>query len=171
MNVYLIGYMGSGKTTVGRKLATRLNRSFIDLDAALEKHSGMSVAAWFESKGEEHFRKAEAELLTEFSAQKDLVIATGGGTPCFSNNLELMKNTGVVVYLDLDVDQLVSRLQTGQAQRPLIAGKSPEELTEFITQHLESRKPYYEQAHVLVSAMDLNAERLDELAEFVQALL
>lgn len=171
MNVYLIGYMGSGKSTVGRKLATRLNRSFVDLDSALEEHAGISVSTWFASKGEDHFRKAEAELLTEFSAQQDWVIATGGGTPCFSNNLELMKNTGVVVYLDMDVDQLVSRLLSGQAQRPLIAGKSPEELTEFISGHLESRKLYYEQAHVLVSAMDLNSERLDELAEFVQALL
>jgi shikimate kinase len=171
MNVYLIGYMGSGKSTVGRKLANRLNRSFVDLDSALEEHAGISVSTWFASKGEEDFRNAEAQLLTEFSTQKDLVIATGGGTPCFSNNLELMKNTGVVVYLDMDVDQLVSRLLSGQGQRPLIAGKSPEELTGFITGHLESRKPYYEQAHVLVSAMDLNAERLDELADFVQALL
>ena len=171
MNVYLIGYMGSGKSTAGRKLAVRLNRSFVDLDSALEQHAGMPISAWFTSKGEDDFRKAETQLLTEFSAQKDLVIATGGGTPCFANNLELMKKTGVVVYLDMDVDQLVSRLKSGQAQRPLIAGKSPEELTAFITGHLEARKPYYEQAHVLVSAMDLNGERLDELADFVQALL
>jgi len=171
MNVYLIGYMGSGKSTAGKKLATRLGMAFVDMDAELEQRADISVSEWFEQKGEDHFRKAEAQLMTDFSTQKDLVIAAGGGTPCFSNNLELMKNTGVVVYLDMEVDQLVSRLLSGQAQRPLIAGKSPEELTEFITGHLEERKPYYEQAHILVSAMDLNAERLDELAEFVNALL
>lgn len=171
MNVYLIGYMGSGKSTAGKKLATRLHMDFIDLDAELEQRAGISISEWFAQKGETDFRNAEKQLLTDFSTKKQLVIATGGGAPCFANNLELMKSSGVVVYLDMEVNQLVSRLKSGQAERPLIAGKSPEELTDFITGHLEERKPYYEQAHVLVSAIDLNAERLDELADFVSALL
>lgn len=171
MNVYLIGYMGSGKSTAGIKLATRLGKSFIDLDAELEQRAGISISEWFAQKGEDDFRKAETQLLVQFSSKNQLVIATGGGAPCFANNLELMKSSGVVVYLDMDVNQLVSRLQSGQAQRPLIAGKSPIELTDFITGHLAERQPFYEQAHILVSAIDLNSERLDELAEFVNALL
>jgi len=171
MNVYLIGYMGSGKSTVGRKLASRLNLRFTDLDQLLEERGGMTIPQWFEQKGEADFRVKEQAALEEISNQSGLVIATGGGTACSDTNLSLMGKSGVVVYLEVDVPVLLSRLKPELLKRPLLTGKSEPELTEFISNHLEERMPFYLQAHLRVKAADLNAAKLDDLAELIGALL
>jgi shikimate kinase len=171
MNVYLIGYMGSGKSTVGRKLAARLGLQFADLDQWLEERAGISISEWFEQKGEADFRAKEQAALEELTKQSGLVVATGGGTACGDTNLSFMGKSGVVIYLEVEVPVLLSRLKPELLKRPLLAGRLEPELTEFISNHLEERKPYYLQAHLRVQATDLNAARLDDLAELIGALL
>ena len=150
-NIFLIGYMGSGKTTLGRILAPHLNMSFIDLDASIEKHHFKTIAQLFEEKGENEFRKIEHNALLEVSCFENTVISTGGGTPCFFDNMDIMNANGLTVYLQLSPPQLVARLKAGKAKRPLITGKDDEELLHFIEGNLEKRKVFYEQAKVIVS--------------------
>ena len=148
MKIVLLGYMGSGKSTVGKLLAARLNIPFVDLDDYLETRLGASVPSIFAEKGEIYFRKKEHEFLQEVLADpKSKVIALGGGTPCYSGNMDLvLKQTPLVFYLMLPVPELVGRLQKEKATRPLIRDISDEELPEFIGKHLFDRWPFYSRA-------------------------
>lgn len=150
--IFLIGFMGSGKTSVGKKLANKLEREFCDLDRFIEEKEGKSISEIFREIGESGFRELESMYLRELANRQNAVIALGGGTPCFSDNIEFIKSNGISIYLKLDESILVGRLRTNKTKRPLIAKKSDQEISDFVRETLEKREPFYNQAnHVLES--------------------
>lgn len=168
MRVYLIGYMGVGKTTIGKKLAKRLGLKFIDLDSRMTDGEYASINQIMENIGEDYFRKIEQQYLEEVSEKHGVLISTGGGTPCFFNNMELINETGVSVYLKMDRKSLVNRLKNGMNNRPLIKGKTLEELDLFVSQHLTEREPFYEKANIKVDALNMNSDKIEELAKMIE---
>jgi shikimate kinase len=151
MRIYLIGYMGSGKSTVGRELATALNLQFIDLDSYIEERNFKTIPEIFDSVGEDGFRKAEQRALHEISEFENVVVATGGGAPCFFDNMELIKQTGISVYLNGTPRIIAERLMNSKTERPLIKGKSKKELAEFIHETLNKRDYWYKQASLIIN--------------------
>lgn len=149
---YLIGYMGSGKSTIGRKLANKLDIGFIDLDKYIEEKESSTIAEIFEMKGEAEFRKIEQQALIEVSKLENKVISLGGGTPCFFDNMEIINNSGVSVYLKMPIGMLVSRLINAKVQRPLIKGMNREELFSFIEEQLYEREKFYSLSSVVFDA-------------------
>lgn len=141
--------MGSGKSTVGKRLATLLNLQFFDLDDYIEKGEGISIPTIFKSKGELYFRKKEHHYLKEVCAEKDdFILSTGGGTPCYGTNLEtILMATKNVFYLKVSISELVNRLSKEKSERPLIKSILEEDLPEFIGKHLFERNQYYNQAN------------------------
>ncbi|MGD9931205.1 MAG: shikimate kinase [Mangrovibacterium sp.] len=166
MRIYLIGYMGSGKTTLGRELAAKLRFSFLDLDKYLEKKYFKTIPQIFEEEGEAAFRLKEQACLHEVSEFEDVVVATGGGAPCFFDNMDVMNRTGYCVFLDVDSEELASRLMQSKTERPLIKGKSPDELVDFIDKMMEKRRPYYERASYIVSGTNITPEEILVRIEF-----
>lgn len=162
---FLIGYMGSGKSTVGEKLAAKLNYDFIDLDKLIESDYKQTIPEIFSTKGEKEFRAMEHNTLKRLLEKDNLVIACGGGTPCYYNNMELMNNNGVTVYIKMSVDALVNRLLNAKDKRPLIENKSETELRVFVNRQLEKREDIYHQAQYTVKGKDLN---INELVLFVK---
>tara|TARA_B110000977_G_scaffold138810_1_gene176278 strand:+ start:471 stop:995 length:525 start_codon:yes stop_codon:yes gene_type:complete len=171
MKVVLVGYMGSGKTTTGLILAERLGIPFLDLDHFISEKQGMSIPDLFKNKGEVFFRKAEREALFHIGHSEDsFVLSTGGGTPCFGDNMENMKafpNT-LVVYLKLSIPELVTRLEGEMDQRPLLVGLDKALLPEFLGKHLFERAPHYEQAHLVVPAL---GQSPNEISQKIQSNL
>lgn len=162
--IILIGYMGSGKSTLGRKIARKLNYEFLDTDSAIEEKEGMTISEIFTQKGEACFRDLEHQLLVSLKDREKLIIATGGGMPCFKGNMNLLNELGSTFYLKRSVNELVHRLVNAKRVRPLIAGKSPAELAAFIEQNLEKRNPFYEQAKYVL-------ERDQQTPEFIETVL
>ena len=161
MKVFLIGFMASGKTTLGEELANELNIPFIDLDHYIEQKEGKSIKELFEIQGEEHFRRIESEALREISAlDRDLVIASGGGTSCFYNSVDFMNKVGITIYLKAEVSELLDRLIKSKNNRPLLWGKNEEELNRYIVRVLDERKKYYEKAKITVNISQVNAKML-----------
>lgn len=160
MRIYLIGYMASGKTTLGQQLASSLGLSFIDLDKYIEERNYKTVPQLFSEFGEEVFRQRERKALEEVSDFNDVVVSTGGGAPCFFDNMELMNRTGITLFLDIDIPTLVERLLKSKTDRPLIRGKSNEELTALIHEMMQKRLPYYEQAQLRISRSDSLLEEI-----------
>jgi shikimate kinase len=160
-SIILIGYMGSGKTTVGRQLALALGRTFYDLDWYIEMRYHRTVAQLFAERGEDGFRELERNMLHEAAEFEDIVLSCGGGTPCFFDNMEYIRSVGESVYLKATPEVLAAHLRMGRVERPLIKGKNPEELLEYIRTSLAQREPYYLQAqHVVdVTLMD-NYEKI-----------
>ena len=154
--IILVGYMGSGKTTVGRALAKELGLQFYDLDWYIESRRHKTVPQIFAERGEEGFREIERNMLHEVAEFEDIVLSCGGGTPCFFDNMDYMNGQGDVIWLKADAEVLYKHLLMGKTERPLLKGKPPEELITFIKEQLEWREPYYSKArHVLdVSLMD-----------------
>ena len=158
MLLFLIGYMGCGKSSIGRPLAKRLGLKFVDMDAEIERRCGVSVQQFFADRGEEAFRRLERELLRELTSAEDTVVATGGGVPCFFDNMELMNGAGVTVYFKLAPEKLAARLEHGTAKRPLLRGKSQRELVEYIRENLERREPFYSRARLIVACDSMSDE-------------
>lgn len=152
--IYLIGFMGSGKTTAGKALASRSGWSFIDLDKTIENHAGKSVPDIFFDHGEEYFRKVESEVLLNLKASENTVVATGGGTPCYNENMEYMINSGVTVYLQMTPEKLLKRLADSRAKRPLIRDLKNEELQSFIEEKLAEREKFYLRSAVIIDGSD-----------------
>ncbi len=148
--IIFIGYMGSGKSTLGEKLAMELKIPFIDSDKVIEEIANMSIAAIFKEKGEETFRKMESMFLQSLVNIPAFVLSTGGGMPCFNNNMLLLNELGVTVYLKNTSDVLADRLLKGKNARPLIEGKSKEELIQFIDDNLLQREKFYSLAKLTV---------------------
>jgi shikimate kinase len=165
MRIYLIGYMGCGKSTLGRKLANHAGLQFIDMDHYIEKRNYKTVPQIFDEEGEAEFRKKERKALEELSAFSDVVIATGGGAPCFFDNVDLMNRTGKTIYLNIDPKILADRLLKSKTERPLIKGKSKEELVKFIGESLKKRNEFYMQAHYQITQPDVD---LDEVLKMIQ---
>jgi shikimate kinase len=169
MKVFLIGYMGVGKTSLGKRLATRLDLPFIDLDQAIEERSGMSIAQIFGEKGEEEFRRLEHLELSGFALREQgFVLATGGGAGARQENIDLMKGSGIVVWLEMGVKMLATRIAQSPDERPLVKGLTGEQLEDFIRNHLAARTPFYAQAHLSFDTQNPNAARLDALAEEIK---
>jgi shikimate kinase len=155
MIYYLIGMMGSGKTWYGGRLAERLNVPFVDLDQVIEQQEERSINAIFETDGEAYFREIEAHHLRSLANDyENAVISTGGGTPCYHDNLVWMRQTGFTIYLRVPVDVLVSRLQAANAERPLLKGVSAQQMHGKISILLEKRQPFYLQAHETLDVED-----------------
>lgn len=154
--IILIGYMGAGKTTVGRQLALNLGLQFYDLDWYIEMRYRTTVANIFAEKGEEGFREIERNMLHEVAEFEDVVLSCGGGTPCFFDNMEYMNSLAETVYLKASPEVLAAHLKMGKVERPLIKGKTDEELLQYIKDSLDKREPFYTKAkHTLdVSLLD-----------------
>lgn len=148
--IFLIGYMGSGKSTLGRVLSEMLECEFTDLDAYIENRYHKTVKQIFAEHGEAGFRELERRMLLEVCEFQDIVIACGGGTPCFGDNMDLMNSHGVAVYLQVPVERLFQRLSRprSKAKRPVIADKSDDELMQFISDNLRQRDPFYSRASI-----------------------
>ena len=166
MKIFLIGFMGSGKTTLGRKLASRMNCEFIDLDHVLEKKVELSIAEYFTLFGEDSFRKLESEVLKKTPYPENAVISTGGGLPCFFDNMDWMKKHGRIVYIKLAPKTLADRLEAGKEERPLLQDKHGEALISFIEQKLAERESFYSQANIIADGLSLTAEKLEQILEF-----
>ncbi|RDV10396.1 shikimate kinase [Pontibacter diazotrophicus] len=165
MLIFLIGMMGSGKTTLGRQLAERLGYAFVDLDEYLEKRVGRSIAEVFEQEGQERFRELEREALEAVVLDyDDAVISTGGGAPCFFDNIDFINRHGVSCFLDVPVEEISRRLLASNLQvRPLLAGKSEEEVSSFLAKTLSLRKQFYEQANIQLKGPAISVEQLQHL--------
>jgi len=139
--IFLTGYMGAGKTMIGKALGNRMNLSYIDTDHFIENRFKKKVSEIFASEGENRFREIEHNVISELSDFENVVISTGGGLPCFNNNMELMNEKGITVYLEASVDELAARLDASKTVRPVLQGRSGEKLREFISENLEKRRP------------------------------
>ncbi len=159
--IILIGYMGAGKTTIGRALSRETGMMFYDLDWYIETRMHISVAKIFEERGEQGFRKIEHNMLHEVAEFENVIISCGGGTPCHADNMDYLNRQGETVYLKARPEVLCGHLRMGRVERPLIKGKSGEQLLGFVTEQLRQREPYYNMAkhHLDVSLMD-NYEKI-----------
>ncbi len=166
--IFLVGYMGSGKTTLGRAFAKATGLSFIDLDWYIEERSHHTIAQLFSEEGEEGFRLLERRILHEVAEFEDVVVACGGGTPCYSDNMDFMNEAGTTVFLDASQDALYRRLRIASAGRPLLKGKSDSELQDFIKAGVQSRMCWYGKARLRIDASRL--ESRSQIAETVDTL-
>ena len=152
MKIFLIGFMGSGKSTAGKILAEALGYSFIDLDEAIENGENKTIREIFEQEGEPHFRVLEAQYLKALKSKDNIVIATGGGTPCHNDLIKWMNDEGMTIYLQATVDQLELRLRKEMSERPLLMDKDPSELRQYIKDTLAKRDADYNKAKMKLPA-------------------
>lgn len=164
MKIFLVGYMGCGKSTKAKQMAAKLACGVVDLDAAITDRHTKSIAEIFAVQGEAGFRRIETVMLKNYPYPENCVIATGGGLPCFFDNMEWMNENGITIYLKMEPSQLVSRLGKRE-KRPLIAGMDDEQLLEFIKLKLEEREQFYNKAKLTVNAFDLDVEKLYQQLE------
>lgn len=158
--IYLVGYMGAGKTTTARRLAQRLGWEVADTDALFEEKYKISVNDFFNKYDEPLYRKLESEVLKATEGLENVVVSTGGGTACYFDNMEWMNSHGLTVFLRISPQAAVDRVIHSRHKRPLAEGKSEKELTEFVNSHYVSRMPFYEQARLTVKSEDLDVEGL-----------
>lgn len=163
MKIVLLGYMGSGKSSIGKLLATKLAIDFVDLDKLIEQKERMTINEIFTKRGEVYFRKREHLYLCEvLSNNQDLIIAVGGGTPCYGNNIEIINNASFSVYLKASIETIVNRLKSEKYKRPLIAHLKDEDLPEFIGKHLFERIPFYVQSNIEIKTDCLSFEEITD---------
>lgn len=168
--IILIGYMAVGKTTIGELLSKKMQIEAIDLDRLIENETHLSIPSIFEQKGEVYFRKIEHKIFKEsVQSDKDLIISTGGGTPCYANNHLLLNGKDVTsIYLKASIDVIFERLESEKAKRPLVANQSEANLKEFIAKHLFERSYFYNQATFTINVDNKSSE---EIAEEIVGLL
>ncbi len=162
MLIYLIGYMGAGKTTYGRRLARDIKYNFIDLDHAIEAEQGKTVSQIFAEYGEERFRQIERETMMKTFDLRNTIVATGGGTPCFFDNMQLLNQHGATLYIELSVKNLVWNLLNSHTDRPLLHNKTYEELVDYVDATLQKRLPFYTQAHYRVDGIGITSQKMIE---------
>ncbi len=155
MNIFLVGFMGSGKSTYGERLAKQMNIDFVDLDQLIEQRTGMSISTIFESQGEAYFRILERDMLRELGGKENQIISTGGGAPCYHDNMQWMKEHGTTIHLKLETETLFKNLQSQQDSRPLIQGMDEDELEDFIHTKMFERAYYYMQADIIIDPQHL----------------
>ena len=165
MKLFLVGYMGCGKSTLGKKLAKRANFEFVDMDSLIEQREGAPVADIFHYAGEEYFRKTERAIIEEYGdAEGDYVISTGGGVPAWRDNMERMNVIGSTVYLRRTAQQIASRLSPhGRQKRPKLRGLNDEELVEFMTKNMAEREPFYSKATHSIECSSYSDEEIIEI--------
>ncbi|MBO5902833.1 MAG: AAA family ATPase [Tidjanibacter sp.] len=160
MVIFLIGFMGCGKSSLGRKLAARLGYELFDTDKAVESDTGVTVGEIFAYEGEGGFRRRERDMLCSLPDEGGVVVATGGGLPCYSDNMQVMQRKGKTVYLKLSPENLVGRLGKGRARRPKIAGMNDEELLAYIRELLPQREEFYMAADMVVECDNIADEEI-----------
>lgn len=172
IRIILIGYMGAGKTTVGKALAAELGVTFYDLDWFITTRYRRSVPEIFAESGEEGFRELERRMLHEVAEFEDIVLSCGGGTPCFFDNMEYMNSLADTVYLKASPEVLAMHLRMGKGKRPLLEGKSPEDLENYVAEMLVTREPFYSKAKYTldVSLLD-NFAKIQESVQLIRELL
>jgi shikimate kinase len=163
--IFLVGMMGSGKSHWTKKIAKWIKSGGYDLDDLIEMNEEKTIAEIFTEEGEEQFRKIEAKILRWFKEKKKYVLATGGGTPCFQDNMAWMKKEGIVIWLDESEDILVKRLVEEKAHRPLIADLSEQDLTKFIKDKLVERHAFYSQANYRLSSDQITDTALKQIIQ------
>jgi shikimate kinase len=166
-NIFLIGYMGAGKTSVGKRLAEQTGRPFVDMDVFIENRYHKKVSTLFAERGEAFFRQIESAALQEISAFESTVVATGGGAPCFFDNMDRMNRTGLTVYLRATAATLAQRLHTAKQRRPLVKDKSAAELERFIADHLAQREEWYNRASLIVEAESIRPSAIDTIIDLI----
>jgi len=162
MKIVLLGYMASGKSTIGREISKKLDMKFIDLDDYISKREKRSISEIFKVEGEIYFRRIESLYLGEILNFKDsFILSLGGGTPCYSNNMELILNSDASsIYIKASIKTLVSRLIAEKNKRPLVADLEDDKLIEFVAKHLFERRFFYEQASITINTEDKSAEEI-----------
>jgi shikimate kinase len=160
MKIFLIGFMGCGKTTLGKRLALKLGYPFMDMDKVIEAETQLSINEYFSKFGEDAFRETESRTLKSTSFPENVVIATGGGAPCFFDNMDWMNANGTTVYLSLSPKSLAKRLASATEQRPILKGLKPDELEQFIAERLNLREPFYKQAKISIKGLDQTPEKV-----------
>lgn len=158
MIVFLVGYMGSGKSCIGQRVANHLDWKFVDMDNLIESKADLSISEIFSIKGEAWFRDLERETLQEFKDENNIIVATGGGVPCFGDNMEVMKQIGVTIYLKVSPENLFTRLERGRANRPKIKGLDDVELMDFIKTTLPQREEFYDKSSFLINCNGVSEE-------------
>ena len=161
-HIFLIGFMGSGKSTLGKNLAETLNYDFIDSDLWIEKEQGMSIDSIFSSKGEAFFRELELKFIENLNPFNLTIIATGGGLPCFNGNIEKLKEIGTVIYLKVSPELIFERIKFDDT-RPLLNKQEDQEKIDFIQNKLKERNVFYKQAHFIIDANQPIDEQLTEI--------
>tara|TARA_Y100000814_G_scaffold247429_1_gene193159 strand:- start:139 stop:642 length:504 start_codon:yes stop_codon:yes gene_type:complete len=161
MPIFLIGYMGSGKSTIGRNLSARMNLNFIDLDEVIEAKLGMTINEIFSCKGEVFFREKEHSILTQFDFGKNLIVAVGGGTPCFFGNHNFMNSIGITIYLKVSCGELFNRLQSN-TNRPLLLNNRLTLQDVIITQMME-REKYYQTSQYIIDSDNISVNQVYDL--------
>ncbi len=156
--IFLVGYMGAGKTTIGKVLSKLIGLTFIDLDYYIEGRFRKTVAQLFAERGEEGFRSIERNMLHEVAEFEDVLVSTGGGTPCFFDNMEFMNQQGTTIYLQVSVDELASRLEVCKHTRPVLKNRTGDELKAFVAESLSGRLPFYQKATIVFDANELMTE-------------
>ena len=162
MLIYLTGYMGSGKTTAGMKLAVKLGYAFADLDVMVENKYKITISQFFKKYGEPAFRKIERESLLETFSYSNTVVSTGGGTPCFSDNMDQINKNGISVYIKMPENALVQRLLNSKKKRPLLVGKTDNEIREYISHQMIVREPFYLKSCLSADGIDMDIKQLIE---------
>lgn len=166
--VILVGFMGCGKSTLGRKLANALDLPFLDSDEQIEKGVLLSVGEIFGKYGESRFREIETDYIESLFVEGEFVLATGGGMPCFNKNMERLNELGTTFYLERSPKELAHRLKHAKEQRPLLEGLTEEDLIEFIVQRLGEREETYKQANFVLSRDEQNPEKILEFIRLLQ---
>jgi shikimate kinase len=158
--IFLIGFMGSGKTTHGKRLARALDWRFVDMDERIRELTGLSIPEIFRDHGEDYFRMKEEEVLLSLCERKQVVVSTGGGAPCYRDNMQKMNDSGLTIYIKLPPGALLDRLVKSKTSRPLLDGKTEGEMQKTIVELLASREPYYNRAAVII---DGHADVVDRI--------
>jgi shikimate kinase len=157
MKIFLIGYMGCGKSRWGKQIADHYGFHFLDLDSFIEESEGKTIPEIFALQGESGFRQLEKKALQSIPVSKNIIISTGGGAPCFNNNMELMNKLGLTLYIEGSPELLCERILNSDTERPLVKNLSQQELLGYIERHLQTRKPFYLQSKLKIQtgALDL----------------
>lgn len=161
---YLIGLPGSGKTHFGKLISEKITCHFADLDADIQERIGLSVDTIFQNKGEYYFRKLESKILREYVKYGRAILATGGGTPCFFNNMQWMNATGKTIFLNQDIQTIINHINLDKNNiRPLLKNINPENFAEFLSLLLKERSPYYQLAHSNLTPAEINLENIENI--------
>jgi len=166
-NIFLVGFMASGKSSFGKKLAKELKYSFIDFDVMIAEKEKLSINDIFKQKGEKHFRALETQLIKTLKTDQ-CVIALGGGTPCYNKNMEIILSKGLIVYLELPIKILIGRLKQDKEQRPLVKNLNEKDITETVTKLFKQREKYYQKAHLQINALHSDAKMKKEIIAFLE---